>query len=236
MTEHRVVSRHDWLKERRVLLEEEKKLTRQREELATRRRALPWVHIEEPYAFESVEGPRTLPQLFAGRRQLLVYHFMFGPDWEEGCPSCSFWADTFDRTSEHLAARDIQFVVVSMAPLAKLQAYRERMGWSFDWVSSAGSDFNHDFHVTATPEQLEAGVMEYNFRELEKPHAELPGASAFYRDEDGAVFHTYSCYARGLDMLNGAYHWMDLAPLGRDESELAWPMAWVRRRDRYEAE
>lgn len=234
MTDHRIVSRQEWLRARRALLEEEKALTRQRDALAARRRALPWVRVDEPYGFDTVDGPRTLAELFGDKNQLLVQHFMFGADWEQGCPSCSFWADSVDRVSVHLAARDISFVAVSTAPLATLQAYRERMGWSFEWVSSGGSRFNHDFHVTATSEELEAGRMDYNFREVDNTHSELPGASAFFKDEDGAVFHTYSTYARGLDTLNGAYHWIDIAPLGRNEDGLEWPMAWLRRRDQYE--
>jgi len=230
MTDHRVVSRAEWLEARRALLAEEKALTRQRDAVAAKRRALPWVRVERDYRFETPDGAATLPELFGPHRQLLVYHFMFGPDWAQGCPSCSFWADSFDGNVAHLAARDIAFVAVSRAPLDRLEAYRERMGWTFPWVSSAGSDFNFDFRVSATEAQLERGEMFYNFRDT-KASEELPGASAFYRDEDGAVFHTYSCYSRGLDPLNAAYQWIDLAPKGRDEDDLPWSMAWVKRHE-----
>lgn len=233
MTDHRVVSRERWLAERRALLEEEKAFTRQRDALSAKRRALPWVRVDEPYAFEGPDGPRTLPELFGPHRQLLVYHFMFGPGWEQGCVNCSFWADNFDRIGPHLAARDIAFVAVSRAPWAELAPYRERLGWTFDWVSSAPSRFNFDFHVSVTPEELARGRAVYNFEERAVTKEELPGASAFYKDDDGAVFHTYSTYSRGLDVLNGAYHWMDIAPMGRDEDDLPWPTAWVKRRDEY---
>jgi predicted dithiol-disulfide oxidoreductase (DUF899 family) len=172
--------------------------------------------------------------LFGPRSQLLIYHFMFGPEWKEGCPSCSFWADNFDGIDIHLAHRDISFVVVSRAPYEKLAAYRERMGWRFAWVSSFGSDFNFDYRVSFTPEELVAGQMDYNFGINRFPASEAPGASAFAKDEDGAVHHTYSTYSRGVDMLNGAYHWMDIAPKGRDEKGLSYSMAWLRRHDSYE--
>lgn len=234
MTRHDVVSKQEWLAARRELLAAEKAFTRERDALAERRRALPWVRVEKRYEFEGPEGRETLAELFGPHSQLLVYHFMYGPDWEEGCPSCSFWADNFDGIDVHLAHRDMAFVVVSHAPYGVLEKYRNRMGWRFKWVSSHGSAFNHDYHVTFTPEEMEQGEVFYNFGKTSFPSSEAPGASAFLRDADGTVYHTYSCYQRGLDILNGAYHWMDLAPKGRDEDELAYPMAWVRRRDQYD--
>ena len=232
MHDHKVVSREQWLAARRELLAEEKKLTRARDELSHRRRELPWVKVDKPYVFEAPEGKQTLFDLFAGRSQLLVYHFMFGPEWPEGCPSCSFWADNYDGTIVHLNHRDVTFVVVSRAPLDRLEAYRARMGWRFKWVSSLGSDFNHDYHVSFTPQEMQSEV-EYNYGRTKFPSEEAPGLSVFFRDEDGSVFHTYSCYARGLDMLNGAYHHLDLVPKGRDEAGLPWSMAWLRRHDSY---
>jgi predicted dithiol-disulfide oxidoreductase (DUF899 family) len=171
--------------------------------------------------------------LFAGRSQLIVYHFMFGPDWEAGCKSCSFWADHFDGLATHLNQRDITLAAVSKAGMDKLQAYRNRMGWRFKWVSSSGNDFNHDYHVSFTAEEMNRGEMFYNFQSGKFPSQELPGISVFCKNANGAVFHTYSCYARGLDMLNGAYQYMDLVPKGRDEHALSYPMAWVRRHDEY---
>ncbi len=226
-----IVDREIWLDARRTLLEREKALTRLRDEVAAERRALPWVEIAEPYAFQGVEGPRTLRELFGEHPQLLVYHFMFGPDWQEGCVSCSFWADSFDHNVAHLAARNVSFACVSRAPLDKLLAYRERMGWTFPWYSSLGSTFNEDFGVTNPGDE----PMPYNFGNTRFPGSEAPGASAFARDGD-RVFHTYSTYSRGLDMLNAGYHWLDLAPRGRDEGNLPWSMAWLRRRDRYGAD
>ena len=235
MTEHAVVSREEWLKARRAHLEEEKAFTRQRDALSEKRRNLPWVRVDKPYRFEGPSGVQTLADLFAGRSQLLVQHFMYGPDWQEGCPSCSFWADNFDGIDIHLAHRDISFVLVSAAPYETLQAYQRRMGWRFRWVSSGGSDFNRDYNVSFTAEELDAGPVDYNYGKNRFPATEAPGVSAFIREGD-AVYHTYSTYARGLDMLNAAYHLMDIAPKGRDESELPWPMAWLRRHDQYDKE
>jgi predicted dithiol-disulfide oxidoreductase (DUF899 family) len=228
-----LATRAQWLAERRALLEREKELTRLRDELAEERRRLPWVPVEKHYEFDTPDGVRTLAELFDGRSQLLVYHFMFGPDWTEGCPSCSFWADSFDGAVLHLRHRDVTMIAVSRAPLDALLAYRERMGWSFAWVSSLRNDFNFDYGVSFTESQR-AGGAEYNYRLVEKPGEERPGLSAFAIGEDGTVYHTYSCYARGLDPINSAYQLLDLAPKGRDEGGLPWPMAWVRRHDAYD--
>lgn len=234
MSDHPVVSRDEWLEARKALLEEEKALTRQRDAINAKRRALPWVRVEPKYEFVGPDGQQSLAELFGDRSQLLVYHFMYGENWKEGCPSCSFWADNFNGIDVHLAHRDIAFVVVSVAPFEKLDAYRRRMGWSFKWVSSRGSSFNRDFQVSFTQEELDRGEVYYNFRPNRFPSTEAPGASAFYKNAVGEVFHTYSCYARGLDILNGAYHYLDIAPKGRDEDALPWPMAWLRRKDQYE--
>ena len=234
MTDHQVVSKQEWLAARRELLKAEKAFTQQRDALSQRRRELPWVRIDQPYSFDGPSGRETLADLFEGRHQLIVQHFMFGPDWAEGCPSCSFWADSYNGIDVHLAHRDISFVTVSAAPFAKLDAYQRRMGWDFKWVSSADTTFNQDFRVSFTEEELKSGRADYNFGPNGFASTEAPGASAFYRDEEGNIFHTYSCYARGLDILNGAYHYMDIAPKGRNEDGLPWPMAWLRRKDQYD--
>jgi predicted dithiol-disulfide oxidoreductase (DUF899 family) len=228
-----VVDRDTWLVARRAHLAKEKEFTRLRDELSAERRQLPWVEIDQDYVFEGTNGDESLSALFEGRRQLIVYHFMYGPDWEEGCPSCSFWADSYDKFIVHLNNRDISFAVISNAPVEKLDAYKRRMGWSFKWISSMGNEFNRDYHVTFTPEELEKGEVTYNFGRTSFPSSEGPGLSVFYRDDDGRIYHTYSCYSRGLDMLNAAYHHMDLVPKGRDEAGLPYPMAWVRRHDQY---
>lgn len=225
-----VGTRDEWRTARLRLLDKEKELNRLRDRLAEERRSLPWVRVEKEYAFDTHDGRKTLAELFDGRSQLLVYHFMLGPGWDEGCPSCSFWADTYDGNDVHLAARDVTFLCCSRAPLEEIDEYKERMGWSFEWVSSAPSDFNYDFGVSFTADQVEGGA-EYNFRETGVGD-EMPGLSAFAL-EAGAVFHTYSTYARGLDPLNGAYQLLDLAPRGRDEAGLDWPMQWLRRHDAY---
>ncbi len=234
MPSHDVVSREEWLAARKAHLAKEKEFTHARDELSRQRRALPWVKVEADYLFEGPAGKESLLDLFDGSEQLLVYHFMYGPDWEEGCPSCSFWADNFDGLSIHLGHRDISMVAISNAPLAALEAYKRRMGWDFKWVSSLGSGFNRDFQVTFDAADVEKGAVYYNYETRGFPSSEGPGASAFIRDEAGAVYHTYSCYSRGLDMLNAAYHWMDIAPKGRDEEGLPHSMAWLRRRDQYE--
>lgn len=232
MLKHPVVSQKEWTDARKELLAKEKELSRLRDDLARQRRELPWVKLTKRYAFEGPDGERSLGDLFAGRSQLIVYHFMYGPDWEEGCPSCSFWADNFEGIGIHLAHRDATLVAISRAPYETLASYRKRMGWTFPWYSSHGSDFNFDFQVSYTPEQIESDEAEYNFRRT-KVMDELPGVSVFHRDETGDVYHTYSTYARGLDMLNGAYQYMDLLPKGRDEDDLPWTMAWLRRHDQY---
>ena len=234
MSTHPVVSREEWLQARKAHLAKEKAFTRMRDQLSQARRELPWVKVDKQYEFSGPEGVETLADLFADRSQLLIYHFMYGPEWEAGCPSCSFWADSFDGIDNHLRQRDISFLAISRAPLEILAAYKQRMGWSFKWVSSFGNEFNFDYQVSFTPEQMASGNMEYNYGGKGFPSEEAPGISAFYKNPQGEIFHTYSCYARGLDMLNGAYHFMDLTSKGRDESELAYPMAWVRRHDQYE--
>lgn len=233
MSTHRIVSQEEWLEARKAHLTREKEFTRLRDQLSRERRALPWVKVEKDYVFQGPNGPESLGDLFDGRSQLLVQHFMYGPDWEEGCPSCSFWADSYDGFVVHLAQRDVTMVAVSRAPLVKLDAFKRRMGWSFKWVSSLGSDFNRDFQVSFTPDEMAKGEMTYNYETRGFPADEAPGVSVFIKNEDGEIFHTYSCYARGLDMLNGAYHYLDLVPKGRDEDDLPYSMAWVRRHDEY---
>lgn len=233
MTQPRIVTRAEWLEARAALLAEEKRMSKLRDELNAKRRAMPWVRVEADYRFADASGEHALAELFEGRSQLIVQHFMFGPDWDEGCPSCSFWADNYDGTVVHLNARDISFVAVSNAPVAKLEAYKARMGWGFRWLSSMGSAFNRDYQVSFTRAELDAGEAIYNYAKKGFPSTEAPGASVFTRDEQGRIFHTYSTYARGLDMLNGAYHYMDLVPKGRDEDALPYSMAWLRRHDSY---
>src|SRR5215469_7714921 len=214
------------------LLAREKQLTRLRDELAAERRRLPWVRLEKTYEFDGPDGRVSMLDLFDDASQLIAYHFMMGPGWIEGCPICSFWADNFNGTQVHLAQRDAAFVAVSRAPFPEIEAYRQRMGWSFQWVSSAPSDFNFDFGVSSTPEHPVAGS-EYNFRHVDKPMEESPGLSVFARDDAGQIFHTYSTYSRGLEPINGAYQLLDLAPKGRDEQDLPWTMTWLRRHDSY---
>jgi predicted dithiol-disulfide oxidoreductase (DUF899 family) len=223
---HGVVDHGEWIAERKQLLADEKEFTRQRDELRRRRLELPWERVEKDYVFEGADGRRTLGDLFAGRNQLVVYHFMFEPDWEEGCKHCSFWADNFDPNVVHLKARDVTMVAVSRAPYEKLAAYRHRMGWGFDWLSSADTDFNFDFGVSFREEAP------YNYGS-QTAAGEREGVSVFYKDEDGAIFHTYSTYARGIDLLNTAYNYLDLVPKGRDE-EGRPPQFWVRRHDEYD--
>lgn len=229
----KVVSREEWLIARKEHLAKEKEFTRLRDQLSQQRRELPWVKVDKTYLFDGPDGKESLADLFEGRSQLIIYHFMYGPDWAEGCPSCSFWADNFNGIVVHLQHRDITLVVVSRASLDTLNAYKERMGWNFKWVSSFSNDFNYDYHVSFSPDEVEKGEMDYNFEKTEFPSDEAPGISVFYKDEQGDVFHTYSCYSRGLDMLNAAYHYMDLVPKGRDEGHLPYSMAWLRRHDQY---
>jgi predicted dithiol-disulfide oxidoreductase (DUF899 family) len=230
--QNKIVSKGEWLKARKALLAKEKEFTHQRDALSAARRDLPWVKVEKSYVFDGPSGKESLADLFGGKSQLIVYHFMLGPGWVQGCPSCSFLADHFDGANIHLAQRDVSLVVVSRAPLAEIEAYQKRMGWKFKWVSSYGNDFNHDFHVSFSKDEMASGA-EYNYETDKIPSEELPGLSAFIK-QDGAVFHTYSSYARGLDILVGAYNFLDMAPKGRDEDRLPWSMAWVRRHDEYE--
>ncbi|MGI9411522.1 MAG: DUF899 domain-containing protein, partial [Hyphomicrobiaceae bacterium] len=223
-----VVTPEEWLDARKALLAKEKEFTQAREALASQRRELPWVRIDKDYAFQGPGGKVPLADLFADHRQLIVCHFMYGPDWTEGCPSCSFWADGYDPMVVHLAARDTAFVAVSRTSLANIDAYKKRMGWHFNWVSSLDSDFNQDFAVSFTKAQMESGAVPYNYATAAFPSEEGPGLSVFYKNADGEIFHTYSCYARGLDMMNTAYHLLDLTPKGRDEDGLPFTMAWVR--------
>ena len=233
MTDHRIVSHDEWLAARRNFLSKEKEFNRLRDELSRERRELPWERVDKEYVFESTNGRETLADLFGEHSQLIVYHFMYGPDWEIGCRSCSFWADNFNNIVPHLAARDASLVAVSLAPLEKLQAQARRFGWTFKWVSSHGSDFNFDYHVSFSPEALERGDTVYNYTPQKLGSMEMPGISAFFRDGQ-QIYHSYSTYARGLDMLNAAYHYLDIAPKGRDEEGLAYPMAWVKHRIAYE--
>lgn len=227
--QHPVVSHEQWIAARKELLALEKEFTRQRDALTRRRRELPWERVEKEYLFDGPRGRESLSDLFDGRGQLIVYHFMFLPEWEAGCPHCSFWADNFDDNVVHLAHRDISMVAVSRAPFAKLDAYRKRMGWTFPWLSSGGSDFNYDFGASFRPEEQKANV--YNYGTLVPGMSDREGISVFYKDENGALFHTYSTYARGLDMMNTAYHYIDLTPKGREEGDR--PQHWVRRHDEY---
>ena len=230
---NRIVSHQDWLRARIELLAAEKEFTHHRDALTSQRMAMPWERVEKPYRFDGPNGALSLAELFDGRSQLIVYHFMFGPDWSAPCKSCSFWADNFNGIVIHLNHRDVTFTAVSRAPLAKIDAYKKRMGWSFPWVSSEESDFNFDYQVSFTPQQIAEGKAYYNYKVQTKSISDEVGISVFCRNEAGEVFHTYSCYSRGVDMLNGAYHYLDLVPKGRDEDGFDFPMAWVRRHDQY---
>lgn len=233
--EHKVVSRQEWLDARKAFLAKEKALTRQHDALLRERLELPWERIEKDYVFEGPKGKIKLAELFGDKSQLLIYHFMFGPEWEQGCPSCSMAADTFNANVVHLVQRDVAFAAVSRAPMGKIAAFQKRMGWSFPWVSSFGSDFNYDFAVSFTPEQMVTGKRPYNYGSIDFPSDEGPGFSAFYKNKDGEVFHTYSAYGRGGEGILGVYAMLDMVPLGRNEEGiLPHPMAWVRHHDRYE--
>ncbi|MPZ34715.1 MAG: DUF899 domain-containing protein [Rhodospirillales bacterium] len=232
--DHRIVSRQQWLAERKALQAREKELTRLGDEIARERRALPWVRMDKDYVFDTPQGRRPLADLFDGRRQLLMQHFMLAPGWEQGCKSCSYMADHTDATLVHLAQRDTAFVAVSLAPLAEIERFRQRMGWRFPWVSSHGTDFNRDFHVSFTADELEKGEADYNFGG-KPPGQEMPGISAFWKDDAGEVFLTYSTYGRGVEVMMHTYRLLDLTPKGRDEDRLEFTMAWVRHHDRYES-
>lgn len=246
MSKHKVVSNEEWIEARKAFLAKEKEFTRQRDELSRQRRELPWVKVEKNYLFDGPKGKVMLADLFEGRSQLIVYHFMFGPGWKEGCPSCSFLADHFDGVVPHLNARDVTLSVISRAPLPEIEAFKKRMGWRFKWVSSNDSDFNFDYNVSfkkgetarkgenASEGEASKPLVYYNYQLQDFPSDEGPGASVFYKDEaTGDIFHTYSSYARGLDILLGAYNFLDFAPKGRDEDGLAFTMAWVRHHDKY---
>lgn len=230
--QHEVVSREQWMAASRALLEQEKAWTQERDRLSELRRALPWVRVEKEYRFQGEQGPVTLAQLFDGRSQLIVYHFMFGPEWTEGCPGCSLLCDQVDGARQHFEHNDVSWVAVSRGPLDRLQAYRRRMGWGFRWVSSAGSDFNFDYQVSY-PEGTRGEGVDYNFERIPDPGVdELPGVSVFYRDDSGAIFHSYSSFGRGGEMFLPVYAWLDIVPKGRNEG--AEGMAtWMRRHDEY---
>jgi predicted dithiol-disulfide oxidoreductase (DUF899 family) len=229
-----VVPPAEWVTARRELLRKEKEFTRLRDELSRQRRALPWEKVDKQYVFDGPRGPETLADLFGGKSQLIVYHFMFGPGWKEGCPSCSYLADTFDGAVVHLAHRDVTFMAISRATFPEIEAFKKRMGWQFKWVSSFGNEFNRDYQASFSKEDKTDGKVYYNYEMMEFPAEEGPGASVFYKNEAGEIFHTYSCYARGLDPMVGTYNWLDIAPKGRDEEGLAFTMAWVRHHDKYD--
>lgn len=230
---HKVVSQQEWVAARKELLKTEKEFTQQRDALSAKRREMPWVKVEKNYTFDGPDGKVSLSDLFRDKSQLIVYHFMLGPGWEQGCPSCSFLGDHFDGSLVHLNARDIAFSAVSRATMPEIAAFKKRMGWKFPWVSSNQNHFNYDYHVSFTKEELAQGQVDYNYTNQKFPSEEAPGLSVFYRNEAGEIFHTYSTYGRGLDILLGAYNFMDMAPKGRDEDGLAHGMAWVRHHDRY---
>lgn len=233
-TSRRTATREEWTVARKALLAKEKAFTRERDALSAARRELPMVNVEKSYVFEERDGKRSLADLFGGKRQLIVYHFMFDPSWDEGCKSCSYVADGFGGAIVHLAARDTSFAAISRAPLAKIEAFKERMGWKFRWLSSSGTDFNYDYNVSFRPEDVAAKTVEYNYEKKPFPMSEAPGLSVFLR-EGNDIFHTYSTYGRGLDLLMSTYNYLDLTPLGRQEEDLPHGMAWVRHHDRYDA-
>jgi predicted dithiol-disulfide oxidoreductase (DUF899 family) len=234
-TNHSIVTPSEWLAARRQLLAEEKLLTRQMDAVSAKRRALPWVKIDKDYQFDSRKGRVALGGLFNGRGQLVIQHFMLGPGWEEGCPSCSYMADHTDGMLPHLGARDTTMLAVSRAPLAEIEAFKKRMGWQFEWVSSHGGEFNHDFNVSFTEEEVASGKVNYNYTTQPFGSTEAPGISVFHKAADGSIFHTYSVYGRGVELMMGTYRILDLTPKGRDEEHLEHSMAWVRHHDRYEA-
>jgi predicted dithiol-disulfide oxidoreductase (DUF899 family) len=229
----KVVTREEWIAARKELLAKEKNLTRQKDAISAERRKLPWVKVDKEYVFDAPGGKKTLADLFDGRSQLIVYHFMFGPDWKEGCPSCSFNMDHTDATLVHLAQRDVSFAAISRATLPQIEAFKRRMGWRFQWVSSNGNDFNRDYNVSFTREEKASGKVYYNYEVTAFPSEEGPGVSVFYKDKNGNIFHTYSAYARGTESTVGTYSYLDYVPKGRDEDGLPFTMAWVRHHDRY---
>jgi len=232
VNEHKVVAQREWLAARKRLLVKEKKFSKLRDQLNQQRRELPWVKVEKEYVFAGPDGPETLAELFGGKSQLIVYHFMFGPGWEEGCPHCSFWADHYDSANIHLGQRDTTFAVISRAPLKEIAPFKKRMGWRFKWLSSNGNDFNFDFHVSFTPAEIKSGKLFYNYAPLAMDIDEREGVSAFYKDKKGDIYHTYSSYARGIDLLNTTYNFLDLTAKGRDENPER-PQDWVRYHDKY---
>jgi predicted dithiol-disulfide oxidoreductase (DUF899 family) len=236
MQQHRVVSREEWLAARTELLRKEKEFTRLRDRLSAERRAMPWVKVEKAYVFDGPDGKETLADLFGGCTQLIVKHFMLGPDWSEGCVGCSFELDHVDGILVHLAPRDIRYIVVSRAALAKIEAFKRRMGWHVKWVSSAANDFNYDFHVSFTPDEIANGEAYYNYERRKIGIDELSGRSVFYKDENGDIFHTYSSYGRGGEDYLGTYRLLDIVPKGRNETINGNLTDWVRHHDRYEAE
>lgn len=231
--DHAVVSHEEWLAARTAFLAKEKEFTRLRDELNRQRRELPWEKVDKQYSFDGPAGKVTLAELFENRSQLMVYHFMFTPEWDEGCVHCSFWADHYDSVGVHLNQRDVSLVVISRAPLAKIESFKKRMGWKFKWVSAFNSDFNYDLHVSFTTQELNHKAAYYNYTITDPGDEDREGLSVFYKDNSGAIFHTYSCYARGIDMLNGTYHFLDLVPKGRDEDGPEGPQAWVEYHDSY---
>jgi predicted dithiol-disulfide oxidoreductase (DUF899 family) len=230
----KVVSEKEWLAARKELLNAEKEFTRQRDALSAKRRELPWVKVDKNYVFDGPNGKESLSDLFRDKSQLIIYHFMLAPGWEQGCSGCSFVSDHVDGALPHLNARDVAFSAVSRAPLPQIESFKKRMGWRFNWVSSNTNDFNYDYHVSFTKEQIAEGNIDYNYGVRKFPNEEAPGLSVFYKNEAGEIFHTYSTYARGLDILLGAYNFIDMTPKGRDEATLSSPMSWVRHHDRYE--
>ncbi len=230
---HPVVRHSEWISARTALLAKEKRFTKLRDDLSKARRALPWEKVEKPYELDGPNGTKTLADLFGTKSQLVVYHFMFGPAWEEGCKHCSFWADHYSAMLPHLAARDVAFVAISRAPLAKIRKFQKRMGWTFDWLSSGKTDFNYDFQASFTPETIASKKVFYNYATGPMNMQDREGISVFVKDPGGTIFHTYSCYARGIDMVNPTYQFLDLVPKGRDEDRLEFTQAWVRHHDRY---
>ncbi len=234
MEKPKVVPHEEWIEARKSFLAKEKEFTQLRDALSRERRELPWERVENNYVFDGPNGKESLSDLFDGRSQLIVYHFMYGPDWDEGCKSCSYLADQFNPAIVHLNHRDVSMVAVSKAPLPVLEDFKKRMSWQFKWVSSFDNDFNRDYHVSFTQEEIDSGRAYYNYRPGAFPSTEAPGASVFYKDTNGDVFHTYSVYQRGLDMFIAAYHYLDIVPKGRDEDDLSYTMEWVRLHDAYD--